>query len=281
MKIRFTKMQALGNDFVVIDITKQNVDLTIQQIRHIADRHFGIGCDQVILISAPKNKTADIYYRIFNADGGEAGQSGNGARCVAKYARLHGLTDKRIITMQTSTRITKATININDNKNDQITVDMGVAELLPANIPFTAPAQSLSYDITTPLGSFTIGAVSLGNPHAVIKVENIEKVDVKNIGAILSKHHLFPEGTNVNFMQIIDREKIRLRTFERGSDETLACGSGACATVVIGRLWKLLDSQVTVCLHEGNLVVNCADIVSPVSMMGPAMVVFTGEMYLL
>lgn len=274
MKIHFTKMQGLGNDFVIIDAVKQDVDLNPQMICQIADRHFGIGCDQIILITTPKDKTADVCYRIFNADGSEAGQSGNGARCVAKYASMHGFTDKNTITMQTPARSVKATIN-DDN---QITIDMGVAELSPTKIPFLATEQALSYDITTSFGDFVVGAVSLGNPHAVIKVANVEAIDVENIGSTLSKHRLFPEGANINFMQVIDDKHIKLRTYERGSGETLACGSGACAAVAIGRLWKLLDKQVTVYLHGGNLVVNCPSIILPISMIGPAVVVFTGEL---
>lgn len=272
MKIRFTKMHGLGNDFVIIDASKQNIELTPQMVRQIADRHFGIGCDQVILLTTPNDIVIDIYYRIFNADGSEAGQSGNGARCVAKYIS-NRLLDKNIIVMQTPTRVINATIE----PNGLITVCMGTAELSPAKIPFLAMEQSLSYNINTPLGTFLIGAVSVGNPHAVIKVTDVENIDVENIGKTLSKHSQFPEGANVNFMQVIDRSKIKLRTYERGSGETLACGSGACAAVVIGRLWKLLDEQVTVCLHGGNLVINCSDVMSPIAMLGPAAVVFTGE----
>lgn len=247
MQIHFTKMHGLGNDFVVLNAIKHPIYLTREQLRFIADRHFGIGCDQILLVE-PSNRV-DFCYRIFNADGGEVQQCGNGARCFARFVRDKGLTNKNNITVETQA----GDITLLIQANGEISVNMGQPHFLPAEIPFQAEHIAKQYPIIINTETYDIGVVSMGNPHAVLLVENIDQAPVNELGPQLMKHACFPQQVNVGFMQVIDRSHIKLRVFERGVGETLACGTGACAAVVIGQRWELLETTVTVQLPGGQL----------------------------
>jgi len=272
MKLRFTKMHGLGNDFIVIDGIRQTVQLTPAQVRTLADRHFGVGCDQILLVEQAATAAADFRYRIFNADGGEVEQCGNGARCFARFVRARGLTAKDCIRVETAGGIIELTL-----ENDaQVRVSMGVPVLEPALIPFRAPAQADRYTITFADQTLTIGVVSMGNPHAVLTVADVEQAPVARLGPELAQHACFPRGVNVGFMEIVSRDHIRLRVFERGVGETLACGSGACAAVVVGRLQALLDATVQVDLPGGSLIIHWPHAAAAVTMTGPAVAVFEG-----
>ena len=273
MEIEFTKMHGLGNDFVVIDAINQEIDLSEEQVQFIADRHFGIGCDQLLLVEAAESDDVDFIYRIFNADGGEVEQCGNGARCFAVFVREKGLTDKDLIRVETASGI----IELHVQSDGQITVDMGVPELSPWNIPFNADTRLDEYALDVNGQMLKIGAVSMGNPHAVMIVENIDTAAVDELGAGIESHPLFPNRVNVGFMQIVDDSHIRLRVFERGAGETLACGTGACAAMVIGRLQGHLADEVQVDLPGGNLQISWQGEASPVMMTGPATTVFEGK----
>ena len=274
MKISFTKMQGLGNDFVVIDNTQQNISLTPQQIRHMADRHFGIGFDQLLLVTPPPQNDIDFGYKIFNADGSEAEQCGNGARCFARFVYENKLSTKRKLRIAT----TASNIDLELKENNQISVNMGVPILEPAQIPFRAQAIATEYSlqIDSPPQTLKLGVVSMGNPHAVLQVNDIETAAVAKQGSLLMIHPDFPEQVNVGFMQVLDANHIRLRVYERGVGETLACGSGACAAVVVGRLQGLLAEDVSVRLPGGELTIHWQGKGFPVWMTGPAEFVFTG-----
>jgi diaminopimelate epimerase len=276
MKLEFSKMHGLGNDFVVIDAIRQNVDLSAAQVRALADRHTGIGCDQLLLVEPAQSADADFRYRIFNADGGEVGQCGNGARCFMRFVHDQALTDKTDITLETQS----GPLHLSLEPDGQVTVDMGEPRLQPEVVPFIAHAFASSYPLQVEDKEYEIAAISLGNPHAVLQVDDIELTPVERLGPAIENHPRFPEHVNVGFMQIIDPEHIRLRVFERGSGETQACGSGACAAVVAGRLWDQLAPRVTVALYGGNLVVKWAGEGRPVYMTGPATQVFRGEISL-
>lgn len=273
MQIAFTKMHGLGNDFVVFDAVNQPLSLTSEQARFIANRHFGVGCDQILLVETSKNSDVDFRYRIFNADGGEVQQCGNGARCLAKFVHDKGLSDKETLVVETGAR--KITLKICDDGN--ITVDIGVPIFKPASIPFQAEQECVQYPIMVNTKVYQIGAVSMGNPHAVLVVDDVNNAPVGTVGPLLESHSRFPEHTNVGFMQIINSQNIQLRTYERGVGETLACGSGACAAVVVGQKLGKLDKTVNVKLAGGRLIVNwegCAQ--NPVQITGPATRVFEG-----
>lgn len=276
MILNFTKMQGLGNDFVVFNAIDQIVDLNTDQIRFIADRRFGIGCDQVLLVESPRSGQTDFYYRIFNADGSEVEQCGNGARCFARFVRDHGLSEKDVLQVGTYS----GDIALHLEENDMVRVNMGTPELEPGRIPFEATEQSASYEIEAGGEQLQIGAVSMGNPHAVLRVEDIDRAPVATLGPLLESHPRFPNRVNVGFMQIQDPGHIQLRVFERGAGETLACGSGACAAVVAGRLQGLLDEKVHVSLPGGDLVISWAGNNSPVWMSGPAVRVYEGRIEL-
>jgi diaminopimelate epimerase len=280
MKIRFSKMHGLGNDFVVIDALTQSLDtdavLTPGRVRALADRHFGIGCDQLLVVEKAQGDNADFRYRIFNADGGEVGQCGNGARCFARFVRMHGLTDAERITVETAAGL----LTLQLDEGGLVTVDMGVPQLRPQDIPFVADARAPSYPIDVDGTLHDFAVVSLGNPHAVMIVDDILTVPVATLGAAVEKHSRFPERVNVGFMEISDPNHIRLRVFERGSGETLACGSGACAAVVAGRQQGLLDERVLVELPGGSLFVQWSGEGHAVLMTGPAVHVFEGELEL-
>lgn len=273
MLLRFTKMHGCGNDFVVLDLITQKFAPKAHHIRKLADRHFGIGCDQVLLIEAPTHPDVDFRYRIFNADGGEVEQCGNGARCFAKYVTEKRLTGKEWIRVETNTGI----IELNVKKNRQVEVNMGVPELEPAKIPFNAPARALTYALDVDGNTYDIGAVSMGNPHAVLCVDNVKSAPVTTLGAIIETHARFPNRVNVGFMQIVSRSEINLRVFERGVGETLACGTGACAAVVSACLRNFVDSPVQVNLTGGALSIEWQGEGHPVMMTGPATTVFEGQ----
>ncbi|MDB4260977.1 diaminopimelate epimerase [Porticoccaceae bacterium] len=273
MLMKFTKMHGLGNDFVVIDAVTQNVRITASMVRRLADRKTGIGCDQVLIIEPPAAADIDFNYRIFNCDGAEVEQCGNGARCLARFVHDRQLTGKKSIQVQTSNRV--MTLNL-INKN-LVAVDMGVPELDPPAIPFQANAPALLYDIEVDGEVQRIAAVSMGNPHAVVTVADVETAPVVELGAALESHERFPNRVNVGFMQIVDRTEIKLRVFERGVGETEACGSGACAAAVAAIQQQLVDSPVTVHLTRGALKIDWKGAGHPLIMSGPAKTVFHGR----
>ena len=273
MKLRFTKMHGLGNDFVVFDAIRQRVELSPAQIRRLADRHFGIGCDQVLLVEPPTRREADFRYRIFNADGCEVAQCGNGARCFVRFVHEQGLTSQREIRVETAAGIIVPRLE----DNGQVTVDMGVPRFEPRDIPFDAPARALLYDLDVQGTHLVISALSMGNPHAVTLVEDVHRAPVAELGPLIEYHPRFPERVNAGFMQVLDRHHILLRVYERGSGETLACGTGACAAAVAGILRGLLDTPVRVTTRGGDLSIDWAGEDAPVYMTGPAVTVFQGE----
>jgi diaminopimelate epimerase len=272
MKLNFTKMHGLGNDFVVIDGISQTVAPEPAWIRRLADRHFGIGCDQVLLVEASDRPDADFRYRIFNADGSEVEQCGNGARCFARFVRDRGLTDKTDLRVITAAGLLRLQVQA----DGQVAVDMGQPRLEPAEIPFFATERAHRYSIAADGVELEVGVVSMGNPHAVLVVDDADRAPVAHLGPLLERHGRFPRRANVGFMQIVAPDRIRLRVFERGTGETLACGSGACAAVVVGRLWGLLWPNVRVELPGGELTIHWAGEGESVILTGPAMTVFEG-----
>jgi len=273
MLLRFTKMHGLGNDFVVIDGVSQAIAMTPVLARKLADRHFGIGCDQVLVVEPPSRHDVDFRYRIFNQDGNEVEQCGNGARCFAKFVRDRHLTGKSTLRVETATGV----IMLRVKANNLIEVNMGVPILTPPDIPFVADRKAISYPLSVDGKELSISAVSMGNPHAVLTVSDIQTAPVYTLGPAIECHHCFPQRVNVGFMQILNRQQINLRVFERGAGETLACGSGACAAVVAGHLQDLLDSSVTVNLPGGSLQIEWPGENQPVIMSGPATTVFHGR----
>ena len=272
MKIRFTKMHGLGNDFVVIDAIHQKIDLSREQIRQLADRHRGIGCDQLLLVEPPANSQVQFTYRIFNADGGEVEQCGNGARCFARFVRDKGLSDANPIAVATSA----GNISLALEDDAQVTVNMGVPVFEPVKIPFVAEHAASRYILEVDQQSLEIGVVSMGNPHAVLQVDDIQTAPVASLGPRIESHPRFPRHVNAGFMQVIDRGSIKIRVFERGVGETQACGTGACAAMVMGRRWNLLDESVQVLLTGGTLNINWQGEGEPVYMTGPTETVFEG-----
>ncbi len=270
--IHFSKMHGLGNDFVVIDAINQNINLNADQVRHIADRHFGIGCDQLLLVERPTRKDTDFHYRIFNADGSEVEQCGNGARCFARFVRDKGLTDKTEIAVETACGVIYPRIE----EDGLITVNMGIPDFNPEALPLKAEQHQENYVLEIGGYELTIGAVSMGNPHAVYKVGGIDDGSVEQLGHAISTHVRFPQGVNAGFMQVVDRGRIKLRVHERGAGETLACGTGACAAVVVGHHWNELDDSVDVELPGGTLSIRWQGDGEPVWMTGPATHVFEG-----
>lgn len=276
MLINFTKMHGLGNDFVVIDGINQQVNLSPEQARQIADRHFGIGCDQILLVEKPQIMDTEFYYRIINADGSEVEQCGNGARCFARFVHEQGLSKNQVIDVGTA----KGQIRLYLEANEQVRVNMGAPVLKPSEIPFIADAQQPTYHLALEQKPLEIGALSMGNPHLVLLVDDIEEAPVQQLGHLLEQHPRFPQKANVGFMAVNNRAEIQLRVFERGTGETLACGTGACAAVVSGRLRNLLDESVRVHLPGGDLVISWAGDREPVWMTGPATTVFQGTINL-
>ncbi|ESQ11359.1 MAG TPA: diaminopimelate epimerase [Chromatiaceae bacterium] len=272
MSLHFTKMHGLGNDFVVIDAIRQAVNITPELSRNLAHRRFGIGCDQVLLVEPARLPDTDFHYRIFNADGSEVEQCGNGARCFARFVREQGLTAKDTILVGTATGV----IRLRIEPDGQISVAMGVPRLEPADIPFDAQRQAACYDLSLDGDMVRIGAVSMGNPHALLRVDDIEHAPVTTLGPRIERDRRFPKRVNVGFMQIVDAGHLRLRVWERGVGETMACGTGACAAVVIGNLQGLLDQRVRVTLPGGDLVIQWPGEGAEVLMTGPATRVYDG-----
>lgn len=276
MKLKFTKMHGAGNDFVVIDAINQAVALTADQIRQIADRHFGVGCDQLLLVERPTREDADFRYRIFNADGSEVEQCGNGARCFVRFVHDHNLTQQREIRVETAAGLIFPKLE-NDGR---VTVNMGAPRFEPADIPFIADVRALTYPLDVDGGIISVSVLSMGNPHAVQLVDDVDAAPVAHIGALIETHPRFPNRVNAGFMQIIDRSHIRLRVFERGAGETLACGTGACAAVVAGIQLGLLDAQIDVSTRGGTLSISWAGGDTPVWLTGPTVNVFEAELVL-
>ena len=277
MKLKFTKMQGAGNDFVVLDGIGQTVVLTPGFAKRIADRHFGIGCDQILVVERPQAAGADFRYRIWNADGGEVEQCGNGARCFVRFVRDKGLSAKDEICVQTQAGLITPRLE----PDGAVTVNMGAPLFEPKRIPFVSDSAAAVQSLEVGGSSVQITAVSMGNPHAVQVVDNLDAAPVSTQGPLIERHPRFPQRVNVGYMQVIDRGRIRLRVWERGAGETLACGTGACAAVVAGIRRGLLDATVAVDMRGGRLTIrwegaenelNCA-----VWMTGPAVTVFEGE----
>ncbi len=273
MKLNFTKMQGLGNDFVVLDGVRQSLKLTKDQLRFLANRNFGVGCDQILLVEKSSDPEIDFRYRIFNADGGEVEQCGNGARCFVRFVHEQGLTEKREIRVETMSGIISPRLE-NDGS---VTVDMGVPVFEAAKIPFVSESDALVQTLRIGAHEIEITAVSMGNPHAVQLVEDVDSAPVAVQGPLIENHARFPKRVNAGFMQLVDRQTIRLRVFERGAGETLACGTGACAAVAAGVARGVLDSPVRVITHGGELTIVWRGPGTPVQMTGPAVTVFIGE----
>jgi diaminopimelate epimerase len=276
MKLRFTKMHGLGNDFVVIDATRAPVDLTPARVKAIADRHFGVGCDQLLVVEPATQPGVDFRYRIFNADGGEVEQCGNGARCFVRFVHDKGLTDKREIRVETKSGVIAPCLR----EDGLVTVDMGVPELTPAKVPFVSDSDAFVQPLQVGEATVAITAVSMGNPHAVQVVADVDAAPVAEQGALIERHPRFPARVNAGFLQVVDANRVRLRVFERGAGETLACGTGACAAVVTGIVRNLVVSPVRVETRGGELEIAWGGPGTPVLMTGPAVTVFEGEMSL-
>ena len=276
MLLNFTKMHGLGNDFVVFDAINQQVRLQPDQLRRIADRRFGIGCDQILLVESAQSSQAEFRYRIFNADGGEVEQCGNGARCFARFVYQNGLTESRRIPVETAAGM----IELQLEDDGQVTVDMGIPGLEPETLPFVAESRAQTYTIDVNDETLRIAAVSMGNPHAVLQVDDVERAPVAALGPLLESHPRFPRRVNVGFMQVVAKDAIKLRVYERGAGETLACGTGACAAVVAGQIQGLLDQQVRVSLPGGDLVIRWQGEDNHLYMTGPASHVFDGQIEL-
>jgi len=274
MNIQFTKMQGAGNDFMVVDAVNQTVDLTTTQIQQLANRQYGVGFDQLLLVEP--SSIADFKYRIFNADGSEVSQCGNGARCFVRFVVDQKMTDQSEISVETASGIISPKLE----SNGEVTVNMGAPRFNPPAIPFIADEMANQYTIQVDNKEYYIAAVSMGNPHAVFIVGDIETAPVETLGPLVEVHPRFPERVNVGFMQVMHPSHIKLRVFERGSGETLACGTGACAAVVTGIKQGLLVSPVKVTARGGELRIAWEGEGSPVFMTGPAVTVFNGNIYL-
>jgi diaminopimelate epimerase len=272
MQIQFSKMHGLGNDFVVIDNVTQNVFFSKEKIQQLSDRNFGIGFDQLLMVEPPYDPDQDFHYRIFNADGTEVSQCGNGARCFARFVKMKGLTNRNKIVV--STKAGRMVLYL--EKDGQVTVNMGVPEFEPNLVPIKANKREKIYILRAQEQTFFCGAVSMGNPHCVLLVDDVQTADVETMGPLLEKHERFTEGANVGFMQIINHSHIKLRVYERGAGETLACGSGACAAVAIGQLQNRLSKEVRVDLPGGSLKIRWQGNGNELKMTGAAEHIFDG-----
>jgi diaminopimelate epimerase len=272
-RLRFAKMHGQGNDFVVLDGIRQAVALTPEQVRRIADRHLGIGCDQVLVVERARDAGNDFRYRIWNADGGEVEQCGNGARCFARFVRDEGLTAKREIRVETASGVIVPRVE----ESGRVTVDMGAPRFEPREVPFAADAMRPTYALDAGGKTIDASVLSMGNPHAVQVVEDVDRAPVTTQGPLIENHPAFPKRVNAGFMQVVSRGHIRLRVWERGAGETLACGTGACAAVVAGIRRGLLDDEVRVTTRGGDLVIRWLGTGHPVMMTGDAVRVFDGE----
>lgn len=276
-KLRFTKMHGLGNDFVVFDGVHQAVHPTPEQCRRIADRHFGVGCDQILVVEKSSIDNVDFRYRIFNADGSEVEQCGNGARCFVRFVHDHDLTDKTAIRVETASGIIEPHLL----DTGMVRVNMGVPRFAPADIPFAAEAEAMTYPLKVGQHVLEIAVLSMGNPHAVLRVNDLDSAPVDILGAAIESHSRFPQRVNAGFVQLLTPHDIRLRVYERGAGETLACGTGACAAAVAGIRQGWLDSPVSVHMRGGDLIIEWAGETHPVYMTGPAETVFEGELELI
>lgn len=276
MRIKFSKMHGLGNDFVVLDGVRQSLALSPTQLRFLGDRHFGVGCDQILLVEKATRAEVDFRYRIFNADGGEVEQCGNGARCFVRFVHDQGLTDQREIRVETMSGVISPRLEDDGN----VTVNMGKPQFEPSKIPFVSDSGDLLQTLTLGAEDIAITAVSMGNPHAVQVVFDIDAAPVALQGPLIESHPRFPQRVNAGFMQVLNRHAIALRVYERGAGETLACGTGACAAVAVGVARGLLDSPVRVTTRGGELSIAWGGQGTPVLMSGPAVTVFTGEIEL-
>ncbi|MDR0805520.1 MAG: diaminopimelate epimerase [Enterobacteriaceae bacterium] len=274
--MQFSKMQGLGNDFMVVDAVTQNVYFSPELIRRLADRHYGIGFDQLLVVEAPYDPDLDFHYRIFNADGSEVAQCGNGARCFARFVRLKGLTNKRDI--RVSTQNGRMTLSVSED--ELVTVNMGEPDFEPSRVPFRAAKMEKTYIFRVAEHTVFGGVVSMGNPHCVLQVDNVDTANVAELGPLLESHERFPERANIGFMQVIHRGSVRLRVYERGAGETQACGSGACAAVAVGIMQGVLDEKVNVELPGGSLQISWRGIGYPLYMVGPATHVYDGFIHL-
>jgi len=273
MVVNFTKMHGLGNDFMVVDMISHHAHLRPEQIRRLADRHLGIGFDQLLLVEPPSKPSVDFRYRIFNADGSEVEQCGNGARCFAVFVKEKKLTNKNCIQVET----VKGDIELNLTEEGRVLVNMGEPVFEPKEIPFLAETTNNVYSVMVDQEEVQLSAVSMGNPHAIIQVDNTKEAKVNVLGPLIESHSQFPERVNVGFMEIVHKRFIKLRVFERGVGETMACGTGACAAVAVGIDRNLLESPVEVRLPGGNLKIEWQGAGSPLFMEGPAVSVFEGK----
>ncbi|MCC5881869.1 MAG: diaminopimelate epimerase [Halomonas sp.] len=276
MLLHFTKMHGLGNDFMVIDLVTQRARLRDDQIRRLADRRFGVGFDQLLLVEPPRSPDMDFRYRIYNADGSEVENCGNGARCFARFVHDQRLTHKEEIHVETA----GGPLMLKMNGDGQVTVDMGLPRFEPASLPFDADEDRPLHRLDVQGETLEIGAVSMGNPHAVLRVDDVDTAPVARLGPLIEHHPRFPQRVNVGFMQVVTTHEIRLRVFERGSGETLACGTGACAAVASGIRQGFLESPVTVRLRGGDLQIEWPHAEAPLLMTGPAERVFEGRIAL-
>ena len=276
MRTRFTKMHGQGNDFVVLDGFRQPLEVTPERARRIADRHLGIGCDQVLVVERPRSPENDFRYRIYNADGGEVGQCGNGARCFARYVLDEGLTTKRQIRVETASGVIVPRVE----DSGQVTVDMGEPRFEPRDVPFLGAEARVTHPLMVAGMPVEVSVLSMGNPHAVQVVADVDRAPVTEQGPLLERHPAFPERVNAGYMQVLSRGHVRLRVWERGAGETLACGTGACAAVVAGMRRGLLDPEVRVTTRGGDLVIRWPGLSHAVMMTGDAVRVFDGEIAL-
>jgi len=276
MLLSFSKMHGLGNDFMVIDLISQSASIKPKQIRALADRHSGIGFDQLLLVGPPQNPDADFRYRIFNADGSEVEQCGNGARCFGRFVFEQGLTRKKHIRAETLGGL----IEIRLQEDGLVCVDMGLPRFAPAQIPFIADSEALSYPLEVNGQTLEIAAVSMGNPHAVLRVEQVKTAKVGQLGSLIERHKRFPARVNVGFLQVTSRHSGKLRVWERGVGETRACGTGACAAAVVAIRQGWMDSPVQLQLRGGLLDIAWAGDGQPVLMTGPAVTVYQGQIAL-
>lgn len=288
MQLRFTKMQGAGNDFVVLDAVRTPLEVDGALARRLGDRHFGVGADQILVVERAVQPGVDFRYRIFNASGDEVEHCGNGARCFLRYVRERGLTDQRRVRVQTLNRV----LELQQDDDGRVTVDMGEPEFEPARVPFDAsglhPERVQGLDLwplalpRPPAGPATVavGVVSMGNPHAVLRVDDVAQTPVGQLGPLIEHHTRFPRRVNAGFLQVVSRREVRLRVHERDAGETLACGTGACAAAVVGMRAGWLDARVDVHTHGGLLTIAWAGAGQPVRMTGPAEFVFDGEITL-
>lgn len=274
--MQFSKMHGLGNDFMVVNAVTQNIYFAPEMIRRLSDRHCGVGFHQLLVVEPPYDPELDFHYRIFNADGSEVAQCGNGARCVARFVRIKNLTNKRDILISTQTGRMVLTVT----ENNMVRVNMGEPNFDPQQVPFRAAKAEKTYIIRAAEQTVLCGVVSMGNPHCVIAVASVESAQVLTLGPVLESHKRFPERANIGFMQVLNRWHIRLRVYERGAGETQACGSGACAAVAVGISKGQLAEQVQVDLPGGRLTISWRGPGHPLYMIGPATHIYDGFIYL-